>query len=150
MYLWRVRKKKNFWEYKKLDEMTHIEWELLCDHCGMCCLHKIKDEEMGEIHYTCVACRFLDITHCKCRNYPTRQEVQPDCITLTPGTVKDYPWLPASCAYRLLAEGNPLPPWHHLLTNQPDSIHKAQRSAAHFAVPECDVNYLEDYLIIEF
>ena len=44
----------------------------------------------------------------------------PDCIRLTLARLAKIRWLPPSCSYRLRLEGKDLPPWHHLLTGDPD------------------------------
>ena len=112
-----------FWKKKSLREMTKQEWELLCDGCAVCCLHKVEYEETGEVFYTAVACRLLDIAQCCCTAYADRFSQIPDCLHLTPETVKKYRWLPETCAYRLLSEGKDLPDWHPLISGNPESVH---------------------------
>ncbi|WP_422137227.1 YcgN family cysteine cluster protein [Endozoicomonas sp. ALC020] len=115
-----------FWRTKSLKAMTRNEWESLCDGCGRCCLNKLIDDNTGEIHAVAVSCKLLDPTTGRCQNYKHRRKFVPDCIMLTPGTMQEHlPWLPDSCAYRLLHEGYDLPEWHPLITGDPDSVHKA-------------------------
>lgn len=104
-----------FWERKTLAEMNREEWEALCDGCAKCCLHKLEDEDSGELLYTRVACRYLDQDSCRCGVYPERQRLVPTCIKLEPGNFEHLRWMPGTCAYRLLSEGRPLPLWHPLL-----------------------------------
>jgi uncharacterized cysteine cluster protein YcgN (CxxCxxCC family) len=138
-----------FWRAKKLHEMSPAEFESLCDGCGKCCLHKLEDEDSGDVFYTKVACKFLDHDSCKCQVYGERQKHVPDCVTLTPASVKDTYWLPETCAYRLIDEGIPLFDWHPLVSGDPDSVHKAGMSVAGQVVHEDSVNPddLEDYVV---
>jgi len=117
-----------FWEQKSLQEMTSTEWESLCDGCGKCCLHKLQDEDTDEILFTSVACRFLNSDACHCNVYADRKAYVPDCLTLTPNTLDALQWLPSSCAYRLLDDGQPLPEWHPLVTGNRNSVHEAHIS----------------------
>ncbi|HMO29762.1 YcgN family cysteine cluster protein [Enterovirga sp.] len=114
-----------FWIAKSLEAMTTQEWESLCDGCGRCCLVKLEDEETGEIHYTDVGCTLLDPQDCRCRDYDNRQSRVPDCVRLTPQNVRTLRWLPATCAYRLLAEGKALAWWHPLVSGCPETVHLA-------------------------
>ncbi|MGE0083806.1 MAG: YcgN family cysteine cluster protein [Desulfococcaceae bacterium] len=138
-----------FWEKKSLKEMTKEEWELLCDGCAACCLHKVEYEETGEVFYTAVACRMLDIAHCRCTAYADRFSLMPDCLHLTPETVSQYRWLPETCAYRLLSEGKDLPDWHPLMSGDPESVHTCGISLRDRAISEQYVNTddLEAYIL---
>ncbi|WP_426959233.1 YcgN family cysteine cluster protein [Muricoccus radiodurans] len=135
-----------FWKAKPLDALTDAEWESLCDGCGRCCLHKLRDEDTERVHFTNVACRLLDTQSCRCKDYPGRQARVPDCVRLTPEDVRDLDWLPPSCAYRLVADGKDLPDWHPLLTGDPDSVHRAGASVRGRAVPEREAGPLEDHI----
>jgi uncharacterized protein len=138
-----------FWRAKTLAQMTTAEFESLCDGCGKCCLHKLENEDNGDVFYTKVACRFLDHDTCKCQTYSDRQQQVPDCVVLQPETVKTTYWLPETCAYRLIDEGIPLFDWHPLVSGDPNSVHKAGMSVAGQVVHEnnVDLNDLEDYII---
>jgi uncharacterized cysteine cluster protein YcgN (CxxCxxCC family) len=138
-----------YWEEKTLDEMTQEEWELLCDGCAKCCLHKIEDVTSGEILYTRVACQFLEIKTCRCRHYARRSELISDCVDLTPERVRNLTWLPASCAYRRLQEGRGLAWWHPLVSGSPETVRTAGASVCEWAVPEKRIHLdeLEVYVI---
>ena len=82
--------------------MTPDEWESLCDGCGKCCVIKLEDVDNGEIHYTDIGCRLLDPTTCRCKDYDKRKQHVPDCVQLSPERLESLPWMPQSCAYRLL------------------------------------------------
>ena len=136
-----------FWKVKTLGEMTRAEWESLCDGCGRCCLHKLRDEETNEISYTNVACRMLDGGTCRCRDYTHRTEIIPDCVTLTPENLGEIDWLPASCAYRRVHEGKGLAWWHPLVSGDPDSTHKAGMSVRGRSIDEREAGPLEHHLV---
>lgn len=142
-----------FWETKTLAQMSREEWELLCDGCGRCCLHKLEDEDSGEIYSTRVACKLLDLKNCRCKNYPQRKELVPDCLLLQDENFTEYQWLPSTCAYRLLHENQPLPIWHPLISKQKNSVKKAGISVSDFAICETQIKNmddLEDYVIYDF
>lgn len=136
--------KKPFWETKTLEEMTKSEWESLCDGCGRCCLNKLEDWDTGQIVWTDVACELLDGTTCRCRDYHNRFETVPDCIQLTPEKVRTLPWLPVTCAYRLLRDGEELAWWHPLISGTQQTVHEAGVSVTKRTVPENGMA-IEDY-----
>ena len=143
------QKQLPFWKTKTLEEMTREEWESLCDGCARCCLHKLQDEDTGEILFTPVACKLLDLNTCRCGDYRRRHKRVSGCLQLNPGLVRKLDWLPLTCAYRLVAEGKDLEDWHPLVSGDPASVHRAGISVREWAISERDVDMdaLEDYVI---
>jgi uncharacterized cysteine cluster protein YcgN (CxxCxxCC family) len=131
-----------FWKRKSLAEMSDEEWESLCDGCALCCMLKVEDEDTGEVFYSDVACKLLDLETCRCTNYAQRAKLVADCIVLTADNPEPYEWLPQTCAYRRLAKGKELPAWHPLLTGDPDSVHAAGISMKGRATSENDADEL--------
>ena len=84
----------DWWNSKPLAELNSREWESLCDGCAKCCLHKLEDEDSGEIYYTKVRCRYLDEAECRCTDYANRSILVPNCIQLDRDNVQDLDWLP--------------------------------------------------------
>ncbi|ARC38390.1 YcgN family cysteine cluster protein [Paracoccus yeei] len=141
--------RERFWELP-LKSLKPDEWEALCDGCGKCCLNKIEYEDTGELAFTRVACKLLDGQTCQCSSYPNRHDFVPDCIVLTPKKLKEIAWwLPATCAYRLRAEGKPLLPWHYLISGDRESVHRAGASVRGWTVSELTVTEddWDDYII---
>lgn len=136
-----------FWEDTPLDKLDRAQWEQLCDGCGKCCIHKLEDEETGELLATNVACRLLDRRTSLCSDYKHRRAYVPECVRLTPGNVRGIDWLPSSCAYRLRAAGEPLPEWHHLNTGDRDSVHRAGVSVRGWTISEDEAGDLEHHLV---
>lgn len=114
-----------FWRDKTLQQMTNAEWESLCDGCALCCLIKLTDDATEEVHYTAIVCDLLDQDRCRCTHYPERHELVKDCIELDAATADRLTWLPKTCAYRLVAEGKDLMPWHHLKSGNRNTVHEA-------------------------
>ena len=138
-----------FWERKTLSEMTTDEWESLCDGCARCCVLKYRDEETDEVYYSNVACRLLDLETCRCRHYADRRVRMPDCTQLSPDSPDDLEWLPLTCAYRRIANGQELPAWHPLLTGDPHSTMSAGMSARGHLISEDDAGEQEIHLTPE-
>ncbi len=127
---------KAFWLTTPLDKMTSSQWESLCDGCALCCLHKLEDEDTGDVYYTDVHCRYMEQDTCRCTVYHTRQEKVPHCVWLTPDQAKEFHWLPETCAYRLVAEGKPLFDWHPLVSGDRESVHMAGISIRNKGIPD--------------
>ncbi len=137
----------DFWRRKSLEQLTREEWEALCDGCARCCLHRLEDEETRQIYFTNVHCRLLDTRTGRCTDYANRSRRVPDCVTLSPENLRDPYWLPEQCAYRLLAEGRPLPDWHPLVRGTPGSVFGTSHGIAGRTVCEDEADDLEHHLV---
>jgi uncharacterized cysteine cluster protein YcgN (CxxCxxCC family) len=138
-----------YWQTTELSKMTDSQWEGLCDGCARCCLNKLEDWDTSEIYWTNVACELLDCETCRCKDYENRQVSMPDCIQLTQDNISEISWLPPTCAYRLVSEGQDLPDWHPLITGRPESVHEAGVSVRGRVVPENNMKpeELEDHIV---
>ncbi|QIG54618.1 YcgN family cysteine cluster protein [Altererythrobacter sp. BO-6] len=136
----------SFWTLP-LGDLTRAEWEALCDGCGRCCLHKIEDADTGEIVDTNVACKLLDTSTARCTDYRNRKAFVPDCLRLTYNIVQHVNWLPATCAYRLRADGEPLPEWHYLISGDPEAVKRAGISVSGRVVSETKAGPLEHHIV---
>ncbi|MEM1409859.1 MAG: YcgN family cysteine cluster protein [Pseudomonadota bacterium] len=117
---------KPFWQTKSLAQMTRAEWESLCDGCGRCCVVTLEDDdEPGVIAETSIHCALFDKTCRRCRDYERRAERVPSCVTLTPNNIAGLSFMPSTCAYRRLAEGKGLAPWHPLVSGTFETVVEA-------------------------
>ncbi len=135
-----------FWEDLPLEALDRAQWEALCDGCGKCCLHKLEDEETGELFATNVACKLLDRRMGLCKDYKHRRAYVPECVRLTTRNVRDIEWLPSTCAYRLRANGEALPDWHYLVSGDREAVHKAGESTRGWTISEDDAGDLEHHM----
>ena len=138
---------KDPWWTKPLAQMNRGEWESLCDGCGRCCLHKLEDEETGELYPTNVACKLLDRRNGQCTDYARRKLHVSDCVQLAAGKLDELEWLPSTCAYRLRAENQPLPKWHYLVSGSRETVHEAGMSTRGWTISEVDAGDLEFHLV---
>jgi len=136
-----------FWRSKALGDMTRAEWESLCDGCGKCCLHKLEDSKTGQVQPTNIACKLLDRDAARCTDYRNRKARVPDCLRLTARKIATFPWLPRTCAYRLLAEGKPLPDWHYLVCGDREAVHQAGESVRGWTVSELEAGDPEHHCV---
>ncbi len=118
-----------WWNELSLAQLDNEQWEALCDGCAKCCLHKLEDEDSGEVFYTRVRCQYLLEDTCRCSDYPQRSVMVPNCIRLEKESVASLDWLPATCAYRLRSHGQPFASLALFGLRQPR--HSAPRGCIH-------------------
>jgi uncharacterized cysteine cluster protein YcgN (CxxCxxCC family) len=67
----------------------------------------------------------MDMETCRCTEYQDRNTLVPECVWLRPEDVEAFHWLPLTCAYRLIAEGQALQWWHPLVSGTTDTVHES-------------------------
>lgn len=143
-----------FWKTKTLNELSELEWESLCDGCGKCCLNKLIDDSTTPpaIAFTWVSCKYLDLSTCKCSDYPNRLINVPSCMKISAQNLPEISsHLPKTCSYRLLFEGKELPEWHPLISMNVDLAHSLGISIQDKAINEEDIDPddIESFIIDE-
>ena len=116
-----------FWE-KQLSDLTRAQWEKPLRRLRTLLLVKLEDEDTRRDpphQHRLQAARSGELPLRRLQE-PSRQV--PDCIRLTLAKLQTIQWLPPTCAYVLRNEGKPLPPWHPLISGDPDSVHDARVS----------------------
>lgn len=139
-----------FYERKTLSEMSVSEWESLCDGCGKCCVVILGDQDDPDTFWrTNVGCKLLDLNTIRCSDYAHRQSKVPGCVRLSPDNIAQLKWMPETCAYRLLHEGQDLPDWHPLKTGDPNSVVEAGHSVKGTLISEniVDEDDLEHHIV---
>jgi uncharacterized cysteine cluster protein YcgN (CxxCxxCC family) len=96
----------------------------------------LEDADTGVLYLTDVSCKLFDSKKCQCGDYENRKQSVPDCVKLTPKNVPKLDWLPRTCAYRLVSEGQDLAWWHPLVSGDADTVHAARVSARGKTRPE--------------
>jgi uncharacterized cysteine cluster protein YcgN (CxxCxxCC family) len=153
-----------FWKTKSLQQMSRPEWESLCDGCAKCCLHKLIDDDEQEdmvvttemadteqLHFTSVACQYLNDKKCECSVYLERTKLVPSCVQLTQDNLEQVFYMPSSCSYRRLQEGRGLPSWHPLLNKGKKSkMHQAGMSVRNKVVFDnlVEEQQYEDFIVV--
>ena len=112
-------------------------------------MNKIEDVDTGELYYTNTACHLLDLSTCRCSDYANRLKHVPDCLQLSVATVDSYEWLPDSCAYRRLANGQGLADWHPLVSGRRESVHEAGISMLGQMVPDEEHEHFNIFQLME-
>ena len=118
-----------FWQSKTLEQLNQEEWEALCDGCGKCCMLKFRNQETGELFQTDLACQLLDHETIRCTDYANRNKRVANCVKLPPEIVRQIDWLPDSCAYVRVANGDDLEWWHPLVAGNTKAMYEAGVSA---------------------
>lgn len=126
---------------KPIGQMSEAEWESLCDGCGLCCQIRVQDPDTGEMALSNVACRYLCLKTHQCADYAGRHYNVPDCVKVTPENVMELDWLPHTCAYRLVAHGQPLPRWHHLVCGDRNRVHRRGPSMRGSVISEDEADW---------
>ncbi len=130
-----------FWKRKPACDLSRGEWESLCDNCGKCCLHRLENEDTGEVFFTNVVCRYLDQETCRCAEYERRAALVSGCLVLTSENLaENAAQMPISCAYRLLTEGKGLPQWHPLVSGRDETVDQAGQRVCGRVVSEAEVD----------
>ena len=143
----RIMVKSVFWREKSLSEMSHQEWESLCDGCGKCCVLKLQDADTEHTFYTDVSCKLLNCSTAQCSQYENRRSIVPDCVILSPTNLAPLSWMPDSCSYKLIHNGLDLPDWHPLITGNKTSTNETGNSVAGRVIPETDLEKEAKYAL---
>lgn len=86
-----------------LAQMSPVEWDKICKHCGICCLSKIEIDtdipyNKTSVFYLKQCCEHFDIITHKCSVYEKRLD-KPHCEKVDMNLILNTNSLPSSCGY---------------------------------------------------
>ena len=80
-------------------------WEDICEQCGLCCYERVVyDDGHTEIDLS-APCEYLDAETGRCTVYRSRLRTCEDCHKVTLRVAMSKEFLPPSCAYRRMFQG---------------------------------------------
>jgi len=80
---------------------------VLCDDCGICCLYKLETKDERGFFTTDVGLPPAILKRCRCTAYSRAARRMPT-VSCSPRLVRPSDWLPSTCAYRRVKEGQDL------------------------------------------
>ena len=119
----------------------------MCDGCGKCCLHKLEDEETGELHADQCRLPAARPPQRRCSNYKQRRVFVPDCVRLDAAQRRGHRLAALDLRLPAARRGQAAADWHYLISGDRETVHRAGMSVRGWTVSEDEAGDLEHHLV---